>query len=114
MVVRMMARVEHADGSPAGGVALWFLDRALEPRERSAVRQKGPTCKTDAAGTCTTTLVYHYCKAVCPWHAPSQRDDAGRFEIVTVRNGKDQSLGFLQGVKRRGALLEGTLWARID
>jgi hypothetical protein len=113
MMVRMEARIEHADGTPARAVALWYVDRALKPGERTPQR-KEPVCRTDSTGSCTAVLTYHYCEWVCPWDEPPQPEYAGRFEIVTTQNGMRQSLGFLQGVRRRGAFLEGTLWVRVD
>jgi hypothetical protein len=114
MMVHMRVMVEHADGTPAKGVALWYVDRELKQSDHSAVHEKEPACRTDATGSCAATLADHYCESVCPWDAPPQAAADGRFEILTMHDGKEQSLGFLQGVRRRGALLEGTLLVRID
>jgi hypothetical protein len=110
----MMTKVERLDGKPAGGLALWCVDHSLRPEDRHAMFQEGPNCRTDAAGLCEVTVKYHYCETLCPWDRPSQPDYTQRFEMVTVRNGRRKSLGFLQGVHKVGTLLEGTLWVRLD
>lgn len=114
MAVHMKVMVQHADGTPARGVALWYVDRELVSSEHSVGHQEELACKTDDTGGCTATLTYYYCKSVCPWDAPSEPVALGRFEILTRHNGKKRTLGFLQGVTRRGAFLEGRLSARIE
>ena len=66
MMMHMKVMVEHADGTPAKDVALWYVDHELKPSDHDLVHQKEPACRTDATGSCTATLAYHYCESVCP------------------------------------------------
>lgn len=120
MAVHVLVKVDYSEGKPAPGIPLWYVDRALQPSERS-VDLKDPICRTDARGECTTMVVYHHCETVFPWRRQARMSYRDRFEIVTLLGGHHQSLGFLQGVKSRDSYLEsrdsyleGTLWARLD
>ncbi len=110
----MLVKVDHSEGKPASGIPVWFVDRSLQPSEHSIDLRKAPICRTDAQGECTAMVVYHYCKTLYRWRRQARMSYHDRFELVALLEGHRQSLGFLQGVKRRGSYLEGTLRARVD
>lgn len=114
LAVHVLAKVEYSSGAPAVGVPLWYIDHAFKTTARNAVLRNAPICRTNSAGGCGVTVAYHYCRTAFPWLKQEQASYVNRFELVTLKNGKGKSLGFLQGVKNRGSYLEGTLWVRVD
>jgi hypothetical protein len=114
VMMHLLVWVEHADGCPARAVDLWYVDHGLTHRQRGAVLPKGPVCTTDATGQCIATITYLYSKPPFRWSLPWRSEYDQRFEMRTLLNGKERSLGFLQVVTRRGSLIESTMRARID
>jgi hypothetical protein len=114
VMMRLRVGVEHADGRPARAVSLWYVDHELTRRQRQAILPKGPVCTTDAAGQCAATITYLYTAPAWRWRSLWRSEYDGRFEMRTVINGKEWSLGFLRVVVRKGSLIEGTMTARID
>jgi hypothetical protein len=74
MAVRVLVKVDHADGKPAAGIPLWHIDRTLKSAGNSADFSKAPTCRTDARGECSVMVVYHYCETVFSWRMQARRD----------------------------------------
>lgn len=88
VMMRFQASVDHADGRPARGVDLWYVDHGLTRRQRQAVLPKNPVCRTDSAGKCSATITYLYTEPPFNWTFPWRSEYDGRFEMRTFLNGK--------------------------